>query len=262
MLKYTFRIAVLFTVLVISLFYIALTSGWFGITDGTGGNFCEATRNGLILQPANSYSNIGFVISGLYGAWILSHRNINTSGYFFKHPFIPVFFCLVTILLGPCSMAMHATETRTGGLFDMNSMYLFGSFMFSYALSRFYSLSTFVFIGLYFAVVALCNIAGSYRSVFGLDFYPGSAAFGLVCIIGMLFEYLNLKKHRPVMEFKYAVYCSVSFIVAFGVWQFGWDGHCFCNPDSLFQWHGVWHLLCALSTFFLFRYYTSEKLVE
>jgi len=260
MLKKAFLITVVFTILVLVLFYIALITGWFGIPNGAGGNFCENARDGLILQPANSYSNIGFVISGLVCAWMLSHQEINKSGFFFKHPFIPLFYCLVTVLLGPCSMAMHATETHRAGLFDMNSMYLFGSFMFSFALARFFSLNSFLFISIYLISLLLCNIAGTYRNLFGTGFYPGSAAFGLVCSLGMLFEFLNYKKFRPVIQFRFAVYCSLCFLLAFYVWHFGWDGHCFCNPDSLFQWHGVWHLLCGLSTYFLFRYYISEEI--
>ena len=263
MLKNTFQITLVFTLVVLLLFFTALTLGWFGIPDGSGGNFCEAAGNGLIKQPTNSFSNIGFIVSGIYCSWILSHhRSINKTGFFFKHPFIPLFYCLITVLLGPCSMAMHATEAHTGGLFDMNSMYLFGSFMLSFALARYYNLSSFVFISIYFISLILCNIAGTYRTVFGFDFYAGSAAFGLVCCLGMLFEYLNLKKNRPVVQFKYAIFCSLSFLIAFFVWHFGWDGHCFCNPTSLFQWHGVWHLLCGLSTFFLFRYYISEEIPQ
>ena len=262
MLKNTFSITLVFTGIVLVLFYIALSSGWFGSPQGVGGNFCEDPGNGLILQPANSFSNIGFILSGISCAWILSHRDVNQTGFFFKHPFIPLFYCLITVLLGPCSMAMHATETRIGGLFDMNSMYLFGSFMFAFALARYYNLNSLIFISIYFVSLILCNIAGTYRTVFGFDFYAGSAAFGLVCCLGMLFEYLNLKKNRPVVQFKYAIFCSLSFLIAFFVWHFGWDGHCFCNPTSLFQWHGVWHLLCGLSTFFLFRYYISEEIPQ
>jgi hypothetical protein len=157
-------------------------------------------------------------------------------------------------------MAMHATETSLGGLFDMNSMYLFAAFMFSYAITRFYKLSNLVFTVIYILLIVLCNIAGRYRTIFGIDFYAGSAAFGLVCVLGMLFEFLNFKKNKINIEFKYAVFCSISFLIAFGIWHFGFNGHCFCNPTSWFQWHGVWHLLCGLSTYFLFRFYISEDL--
>lgn len=258
--KYTFRITIFLTLLVCILFYVALLYGWFGITNGTGNDFCEAARNGLILQPVNSFSNIGFVLSGLYCAWYLSNTKKIKNNIFFTDAIIPKFYCLIVVLLGPCSMAMHATETSLGGLFDMNSMYLFSGFMFTYAITRFYKLPSFVFILTFLFCLIFCNIAGQYRTVFGIDFYAGSASFGLFCVLGMLFELLNYKKNKINIQFKYAVYCSLTFGIAFGVWHFGRNGHCFCDPNSLFQWHGVWHLLCGLSTLFLFKYYISEEI--
>ncbi|MBK6274407.1 MAG: ceramidase domain-containing protein [Saprospirales bacterium] len=258
--KNTFKITLVLTVIVLIVFYVALQFHWFGVANGTGAVFCEASRNTLFIQPVNSFSNIGFVLSGLYCAYLISNSTEIKNNFFYAHPFIAKFYCIITVLLGPCSMAMHATETSLGGLFDMNSMYLFAAFMFSYAITRFYKLSNLLFTFIYILIIVLCNIAGQYRTVFGVDFYAGSAAFGLVCVLGMLFELLNFKKNKIDIHFKYAVLCSVSFLLAFGVWHFGKNGHCFCNPTSWFQWHGVWHLLCGLSTYFLFRYYISEDL--
>lgn len=258
--KYTFRITSSITIIVVVLFYIALVSHWFGVANGTGAVFCEAAHKGLVLQPVNSFSNIGFIISGLYCAHHLSKTKSIKNNAFYTTPFISKFYCIVVVLLGPCSMAMHATETSLGGLFDMNSMYLFAAFMFTYAITRFYKLPSVIFVLTYVLCLVLCNIAGRYRTVFGFDFYAGSFVFGLFCVLGMLYEYLHYKKNNINIQFKYAIYCSLSFIIAFVVWHFGTDGHCFCNPNSWFQWHGVWHLLCALSTFFLFRYYISEDI--
>ena len=35
----------------------------------------------------------------------------------------------------------------------------------------------------------------------------------------------------------------------------------FCNPDSLIQAHGIWHILTAISTIFFFYHYRSERSV-
>jgi hypothetical protein len=35
-----------------------------------------------------------------------------------------------------------------------------------------------------------------------------------------------------------------------------------CNPDSLIQAHGIWHLLTALATILFFYHYRSEKLIN
>lgn len=257
-----FLVTSLIAIVTIIIFFIAVKFNWFGIPNGIGGEFCEAANGSFFLQPTNTISNLGFVLSGLYCARILSKNNSNFNNAFLNSKFIGVFFCISTILLGPCSAAMHATETSLGGLFDMNSMYLFAGFMFAYALKRYLKLSSLLFATIYFLVLIICNIAGSYKSFFGLDFYAGSATFGVFCVLGILIEFLYFKTFKVNIRFKFAVLCSLSFIIAFIVWHFGKDGHCFCNPDSLFQWHGVWHILCGLSTYFIFKYYTSENIIQ
>ncbi len=258
----TFLLTALFAVFLLLLFFIALTCHWFGSAIGVGGNFCEAARNGLLVQPVNTISNIGFITAGLYCAKLITYSTETRNNIFYTTSFFPVFFCFLIVLLGPCSAAMHATETRIGGRLDMNSMYLFSGFMLAYSSSRLFKMKPVYFTLIFALSIIFCNIAGLYHTVFGLDFYPGNAAFGLTASLGMVFEFLNYKKNKPVIQFRYALYCSISFLVAFGLWHFGYDGHCFCHPYSWFQWHGVWHLLCALSAYFLFRYYISEDSVS
>ncbi|GIV33086.1 MAG: hypothetical protein KatS3mg031_0621 [Chitinophagales bacterium] len=56
----------LFTAIVsLLLFFVALWNGWFGPSSGVGAVFCEASRDGLVKQPANTWSNLAFVVAGL-----------------------------------------------------------------------------------------------------------------------------------------------------------------------------------------------------
>jgi len=47
-----------------------------------------------------------------------------------------------------------------------------------------------------------------------------------------------------------------SILVAFAIWNASkaW----LCQPHSLVQGHAIWHLLGAVSAYFLYRYYASE----
>jgi len=49
------------------------------------------------------------------------------------------------------------------------------------------------------------------------------------------------------------------YIVANIVWRYGRDGEAACNPDSLFQYHAVWHILTGLSVYFFYLYFTTES---
>src|SRR5271168_1246445 len=117
-----FLITLATAVLSMALFFIALVNGWFGVAKwGSGaGEFCEAFRPGLIKQPANTWSNLGFIMAGLTMAWQLSrgvfsaNNNKLTAGNFYA-----VFYSCLAVLLGPGSMAMHASGGDLGGFFDM-----------------------------------------------------------------------------------------------------------------------------------------------
>ena len=43
------------------------------------------------------------------------------------------------------------------------------------------------------------------------------------------------------------------------VWRFGRDGEAACNPDTLIQFHALWHLFTGLSFYFFYRYFTTEN---
>ena len=44
---------------------LAVWRGWLGLDVGRGATFCEAARSSVVRQPANTFSNAGFVIAGL-----------------------------------------------------------------------------------------------------------------------------------------------------------------------------------------------------
>ena len=48
---------------------------------------------------------------------------------------------------------------------------------------------------------------------------------------------------------------------AFAIWTTGKRGHAWCRPESLLQQHGLWHVLCAVSAYLLFRHYAAERAV-
>jgi hypothetical protein len=52
----------------------------------------------------------------------------------------------------------------------------------------------------------------------------------------------------------------VSYMSAFAIWQTGKVGHPMCDPDSLIQAHGIWHLLSAVATACFFMFLRTEHL--
>jgi hypothetical protein len=61
-------------VLSLALVLAAARWGWLGPDVGRGDGFCEAARASWIRQPANTWSNLAFVIAGLAVAWYAGDR--------------------------------------------------------------------------------------------------------------------------------------------------------------------------------------------
>lgn len=253
----------LFTALItLSLLFIAIVNGWFGEAAGVGSVFCEADRSGLIKQPVNTWSNLGFIFCGLYIGWILSrgkynHNNNNLT----RRVFYAAFFSSLVVYLGPGSMAMHATTTAVGGFLDMLSMYLIAAFLTAYSSERFFNLSplhfTFIFIG----ILTFC-IWANFQDVDFIFRFFGNTVFAFFISLTILFEALNIFIRKMKHETVWAFLSLVTLLLAFLIWNLWQNNTSLCDPHSLIQGHGIWHLLNALSLYFLFRYYVSEDVVK
>ena len=69
------------------------------------------------------------------------------------------------------------------------------------------------------------------------------------------------KKPQGTRTYRWYFVGMIAYMSAFAIWLTGVPDSETCNPDSLFQAHGIWHLLTAVSTIFFFYHYRSEKLV-
>ena len=71
-----------------------------------------------------------------------------------------------------------------------------------------------------------------------------------------------LMKTEPVIKRTYNPWfflgCGFYFI-AFIIWLQGYPGTRFCNPDSLIQPHGIWHVLSSFATLSFFFYFRTER---
>lgn len=155
-------------------------------------------------------------------------------------------------------MAMHATQSSLGGHLDMASMYLVASFIAGYALMRLTGRGP-GFLAVAFVVfVSACELAGLWTHQVPVVMYAGNLAFGALLIAGLSMEVV-LVRRGLVTEPRWAVAAVACMVVAFTIWNLTASGTGLCQPDSLLQGHAAWHLLCAASTYCLYRYYASEQ---
>ena len=68
------------------------------------------------------------------------------------------------------------------------------------------------------------------------------------------------QKPKGIRTYRWYFAGMVAYMSAFAIWLTGVPDNDSCNPDSIFQAHGFWHLLTALSTILFFYHYRSERL--
>lgn len=242
------------------LFGLALVRGWFGPAGITRRYFCEYVSTGLLREPANTVSNLGFVAAGLASAWLLWAKKFRKNkNPFTRNIFVAVLFCSLAILLAFGSASMHATETELGGNLDLLSMYLLAGFALAYAVREYFGWGWGAFAAVFALAVLFCEAAGLDHRVLPVIDYAGDAAFGVLIVLIVVFETLNSLRPNVKRDNAWGLYALISFLAAFGIWNFGKNECTFCRPDSWLQPHALWHLLFALAIFFLFRLYVSQN---
>jgi hypothetical protein len=251
--------AVLVSLAVLAAFALA---GWPGAPNGcleTFGCFCEAPRPGLVRQPANTFSNLGFIAVGIAIAAergrLRARGGAAPANPFTTTAFFPALCGVVVALLGPGSMFLHASLTRWGGQVDVLSMYLWATFSIAYAALRALRLSTAGFAAL-FATLLAAAAWSKFRAPVSSD-----VVFGLL-IAGFSAGEYTVWRRRPELRQnrRWLALAGLCFGAAFALWlpSRGPDG-ALCDPHSLLQGHAAWHLLCAAAAGSIWCYWRSER---
>lgn len=249
--------AALVALVTLGLLLAAARFGWLGPDVGRGGGFCEASRTGWIKQPANTLSNLGFVLAGLAIAWRAGDRSRlgRTMG---PAPGLATAYGILVVLLGPASMAMHATETALGGRLDMASMYLVAGFAAAYAASRFFRMPLRLGVALFAALVLGCEAVGESFGTVPVFMHAGNVAFAVLLLAAVAMEVALTVGGRTVTDLRLGGAALAAMLVAFAIWNVSKDAGPLCDPTSWIQGHGIWHLLGAAAAYVLFRFYAGE----
>ncbi len=244
-----------------ALFWLA-HGGWPGEMGVTAAMFCERFSDGIVKQPVNCFSNLGFILVGLWvGRIAMLDRHAQLLS---REPpanrmrasnAAPVLYASLAVLLGPGSMAMHASTTHWGGTLDVMSMYIWVSFAITYGWVRLRNLSAATLYLSYFVLVTiLCGL------LFIAPWLNINIVFGVLVVVFALIE-VAIRRQRPETksEPRWLFAAAVFFLSAFGIWIPSLTGGPWCDPDSILQGHAAWHLLDAAAVACIFQFYRSEE---
>ncbi len=198
--------------------------------------YCERVLCGWVEQPANTWSNIGYLIAAFL---ILRSQRPKTER---------LFFFWATFALFSGSTIFHMSGTQVGKLLDVGAMLILSMGICSLALQRYFlwkkrKTQMFFGIGLFFSLVFL--------SIFDIANIP----FSLQIVTAAILEFQMIRQNRGKLDGK--ILCLALFIEFLAGIALLLDiTRKWCDPDNHFlNGHGVWHLLsaAAIYTFFLSR---------
>ena len=201
---------------------------------------CTDTLTSIPAQPANTYSNILYLLAGL--AALLRKRKLAS-----------VTFATACGILFVGSSWFHALISVNGQLADVIGMYCVFSFLASYAIVTTQDLHQRYWLATLLAVLVAVPLV-----IFADRISSTSVLIitGLI-VAGNIILALICKKQSG----KKALVILGLFVLAFLFRQLDVTGT-LCNPGSWFQGHAVWHVLCGIGIYTVFRFFHDIRIAS
>ena len=250
------------------IFFLAMAlAGWPGKPDNCVGTedgklvdtcYCETLHDGLIKQPANTWSNLAFVIVGLALLGVVGKFNQSSgaTNAMLGHGWIPILFGCIIILMGPGSMYFHASMVDWAGFLDSISMFLLLFFMIGYNILQFTRGKHFIWLSW---LIALSAVTGGLLLVISFSEAAAYIFMGFAIATGLFDLFLHIFGSMKRSWVWYGIFLGV-FGLAIFIWVASGSDGFMCSRDAVFlQGHVWWHTLSAVAMIFLFLYLRDEQ---
>jgi hypothetical protein len=216
---------------------------WDDYTPGTV-SFCEARLCASIVEPANAWSNVAFLLVGIALFWRSIAKGRASSPL--------ILFGVTGVLVSAGSFLFHVTATFWGEFLDLAAMFLISSLMLTLDFRHLLGFSTRRSIGTYAALSLGSMLAVWLVRPIGIGLFITHITVWSFLVIGLMVR-------RPGYRTWQLPTLMTLFLVGFGIWNL--DIHRIaCDPNNhVFNGHVVWHLTCATS---LFLYYMHQERLE
>jgi len=265
-------------------FLIYVFNGWWEGQPNTcllGGDdncFCERVNIDMVnsgasgvRQPSNTWSNLYALGTALVVAIGISRDRIASRGksadnLIKSDNLLADLYIFAVFFLGFGSMWFHASITQLGGMFDGMSMYVFVGYMTCYTLYRLIP-KWWVFLPTYILIIALFtaihnHVDSVYLIMINVAMY---IILELIILTWRIIDWCK-GKWSPPSDWYLPLIWWLSAVASFGLaymfWVWGAREHDFCNPDSAWQWHGMWHVFAGIMTVFIYSYWRKVKPIK
>jgi hypothetical protein len=228
-----------------------------------------------VRQPFNTWSNL-YVLATIpilvYFVWRQrrdreeSRRPVTDSNRFRIFNFYPIFYIQVAAFLGLGSMWFHASIVGWGGMFDQMSMYTLIDFILCYSLLRWLNNPLWFLIGYPVGFVIFFIIA--LISVMVVDIPSVIVIVIAMILYGPIEIYLWWRddNRKSVNFLGYWIYWLIglsAFILAVVLRGRSDTGGSLCiDCAHVFQYHGLWHVLCGIMAVMLYFHWKNAPPYE
>ena len=260
-----FLLGLLFSIGSLIIFYIIGLNGWGGTISGCYNSecFCEQMcTDSVILEPVNTWTNLFYMLSGLLILWQVEHTRIKTqktsNNPFEYASFYSILYAFVVIDIGVGSWLFHANLRDYGGIWDMASMNAYMSFLLIYVLTRNFNKSPTWFLSIFLTLTISLIILSDYSVI---TFSVLVSVCGLYELGSVIWMHKKGSLRGLLRNWKWYAWGFGIFNFGFLIWNLTNTGDIWCNPNTIWQGHGFWHLTTALATYFFYLYLKSEHKV-
>ncbi len=203
-------------------------------------SFCEERLCSWIVEPANTWTNIGYLIVAIL-IFRSQTENKEAQKIFWRATF--------ALFLG--STFFHMSATVMGKMADVAAMFLLSVGILCLSLKRLIKLKDPATELIYFSLLA-------FSLLFLFIFKFGNIVFASQLIASCLIEFYLAFKKRSSISGKTFLLAITTAAVAFLFWNLDVT-KIYCDPHNHFiNGHGLWHLLAALAIFLLFKAYPTR----
>jgi hypothetical protein len=224
---------------------------WYETTEQTGApniKWCEETLCQWISEPANTWSNIGYLIAALFVGY-MAYKNKHNSNL---KQFGPIIF-----FMGAMSLFYHMSNFYGSQVLDFLGMFLFVGWAIGMNLIRLGKLKSSQL--LWFNL----GLASVYTAMMHA-MYVSEIKFQMIVLISALIIVATEFNARKVAKVQYGWFIATLgfLIVAFGFSVS--DGSRFwCHPIEhgwFSQGHAVWHWVAAIGMVTIYKHYSQDNL--
>ncbi len=236
----------------------------WSVSGGNTFHFCEQNRmEQLIRQPSNTWSNLGYLVVGLFvitlGVHDLKYDGRKQSNNFLvRHPLFSILFGLSAIYLFIGSFMFHASLTLFFQKLDQTALYSVVIMLLTFNLYKIFPIIRFrnQYHSSAALMVAFAGVSNYlvYDTLYAININLLFPTLVAIVFITSCYYLLFVSKEHYFTGYMWAA-VSIMLLAAI-IWILDLT-NTVCSPQSIFQGHALWHLFTAASILFYYLYYRS-----